>query len=73
LFFIHVQPIGLAQDGCQRSCAATEVGFLLHQVGKLALADAWIGLYTTAPPGRTESGSCATSITWPRTAEMPRR
>src|SRR3989344_8473808 len=23
----------------------------------------WIGLYTTAPPGRTDSGSCAASIT----------
>ncbi|MNF02307.1 hypothetical protein D3C80_2014370 [compost metagenome] len=40
LFFIHVQPIGLAQYGRQGSCAATEVGFLLDQVGKLALAHA---------------------------------
>ncbi|MNR59443.1 hypothetical protein D3C85_1807020 [compost metagenome] len=38
LLFIHVQPIGLAQYGRQGRGAATEVGFLLHQVGKFAFA-----------------------------------
>ncbi|MNH15903.1 hypothetical protein D3C79_755280 [compost metagenome] len=44
LLFIHVQPIGLAQYGRQGRGAATEVGFLLHQVGEFALAYALDGL-----------------------------
>lgn len=65
--FVHIQPVSLAQDGGQCGGAAAEVGFFCcTRSANLRSRTLWMGLNTTAPPGRTDSGICAASLTLAR-------